>query len=158
MVWPKLSQTLKHEQSPAICQSCGERATRRWRECDDKDRATAVVVCLCDECSGTIVEPHPRLYREMPVAEPWPGAMGVCIKCVHRQELTCLCPQAQINGGPGLEYEPMPSRAHVCRSPRRLSGWTWLGKRIETCSGFEERDNAEGPELRGADQEEQSSA
>lgn len=142
--WPKLSETLPFERRPDRCQGCGVGgdALKSWRECDEADLKTPVIVVLCRRCSDAIIEPHPRLYWEVLKGEPLPGAMPVCSDCPHRDGLDCKCPLARFNGGPGLAYEPMPSRVHLCRSPRKLSGWFWLGPPVERCSGKDSADAA----------------
>ena len=143
--WPKLSKTLKGPRRPNACQGCSTcidvrpiAELIRWVECDDNDRETRTVVVLCQKCSDERIEKHPRLYREMSQVEPFPGAMPICMHCTHRSGLECTSEEAAINGGPGLAYEPMPSRVHLCRVPRSKSGWVWMGKPIESCSGYKE--------------------
>lgn len=139
--WPKLSETLTPATSLSVCQSCGQQALaptlQLWQECDDDDQRTRVVIVLCPSCAKRIIEPHPRLYGLVDDAAPLPGAMPVCDDCSHRRGLTCTSPAAMFNGGPkpGLLFQPMPQRVHLCRSPRSKSGWAWLGGPIETCSG-----------------------
>jgi hypothetical protein len=134
--WPKLSETLPLQVGPDRCHQCGDTGEiARWLEHDECDQPVAVIICLCRKCSERIIEPHPRLYRELDPSEPFPGAMGVCLDCPARDGVVCCSPLAQINGGPGLVYEPMPSRAHVCRSPRSKSGWMWFGGQPTKCSG-----------------------
>lgn len=138
MSWPKLSESLPCERDPHKCQGCGatENLTR-WRECNDNDLPTIVCIVVCPKCSKQI-GPHPRLYVEMDPCEPQPGAMAPCVMCAHRDGLTCTCPQAGFNGGPGLEYDPMPSKAFVCCRGRgkKNSGIMWAGPAVKTCSGF----------------------
>lgn len=134
----RLSQTLAGDRRPDRCQSCcSADGLTRWQEHDADDRPETIIVVLCKRCADEIIEPHPRLYRELPTAEPWPGAMAPCVDCRHRQELDCTSPAAKFNGGPGLKYEPMPTQAHVRRSKPHRSGWTWIGFPVEKCSGFE---------------------
>jgi hypothetical protein len=138
--WPRLSETLTHARAPELCQSCGQRVMQhrgleRWLECDDQDRPTNTVVILCARCSKNIIEPHPRLYRQLLDGEPFPGVMPVCNGCRFTESLKCTCPAAKINGGEGLFFLPPPSRVHLNAGKR--SGWYWLGPPIETCSGFQ---------------------
>lgn len=72
--------------------------------------------------------------------EPFPGCMSICLDCAYREGVRCTCPEAQVNGGPGMRYAwkdgAQPMRAHVCRSPRRLSGFvTMYPGRVVSCSG-----------------------
>lgn len=139
--WPKLSETLP-DQDPGHCGNCtympiaGERLTY-WQECDDKDQTTLAYVVLCQACADRIIEPHPRLYRQLPANEIMPGAMAFCGDCVHRDGLACKCPAAKANGGEGIELKHSGQRAHICRSPRHISGWTWYGGEVVSCSGRE---------------------
>lgn len=138
--WPKLSETLTRPKSPDCCQACGDLSPppapegnplarlpagvlmRRWRECDGADRPTPVVVVLCQTCSESLVEKHPRLYVELGKCEPDPGSMPMCLACRHRDGTACR--MALKHGGPGLELMvPEPANVHVCRVPRSASGW-----------------------------------
>ncbi|MFL5580251.1 MAG: hypothetical protein ACJ8AO_07750 [Gemmatimonadaceae bacterium] len=126
---PGLTETLTGPKHPLRCQSCGaegwldhvdERATpparelRRWLECDEWDVLTPRAVVLCQRCSARLIEPHPRMYHDLPRYEPHPGAMGICVGCEWRTGVTCASPVAQINGGPGLRIEgPRPSVVHI---------------------------------------------
>jgi hypothetical protein len=134
MSFPELSSTLAGPKAPDRCQSCGQGGRSeeispilsptltRWREHDDQDKPTLVIVILCRDCSGRIIEPHPRLYSELECNRPWPGTVGLCVDCTHRVGVTC--PIATFNGGPGIVLKlPKPTWAHLQRSPRRLSGW-----------------------------------
>lgn len=128
--WFKLSDTLTGPKSPDRCQSCGaagepdSRDITRWQECDHSDRPTAVVVVLCKPCGGRLIEPHPRLYRALEPNDPHPGSNGVCLDCPHRAGVNCGHPDAKANGGAGvLLAVGKPTEVHLCRSPRRLSGW-----------------------------------
>jgi hypothetical protein len=138
--WPKLSETLPGPVTPDRCQSCGAWGdTDRWREHDEHDQPTPVVVVLCRPCSDKIIEPHPRLYARLQGNEPHAGAMPLCLDCQHRDGTRCAHPGARANGGPGIEiYIKQPYRVHVCRSPRRLSGWETLWPApAQGCSGKE---------------------
>lgn len=137
--WPKLSETLAGPKSPDRCQSCsnfglsesfpvGGSPLQRWREHDKADKPTPTVVVLCGTCADRIIESHPRLYAQLDRNEPYPGVMGLCVDCKHRQGVSC--PLAKFVGGPGVTIiGPKPTTAHVQRSPRRLSGWIeiWPG-------------------------------
>lgn len=132
--WPKLSETLTHPKAPNVCQSCGLQTfdldsplLHRWEECDERDRKTGVIVVLCKRCAERIVEPHPRLYSCLATTEPFPGSNGICVDCPHRSGTRCSHPLAKANGGPGVMLTvTKPIRAHVQRSPRRLSGFVTL--------------------------------
>ena len=97
------------------------------------------IVVLCKPCADRIIEPHPRLYREMQANHPMPGAMLICEDCPSRAGMQCTSPVAAFNGGRGLEYEPKGQMIHVCRSPRRQSGWVYLSDGpVTKCSGKEQ--------------------
>lgn len=134
--WPKLSETLPRR-DPGHCQECGsELRLTYWQECDDRDQGMPVFVILCQGCSDRIIEPHPRLYRDLAANTPMPGVMSICADCRERDGLRCTSAAAKINGGPGLKYEPEGSMVHLCRSPRRLSGWQYLMPGpVTKCSG-----------------------
>jgi hypothetical protein len=133
MSWPKLSVELAGPKAPDRCQSCGKTGwsetlpgqpptLERWREHDANDAPTNVVVVLCRGCSDRLIEKHPRLYARLEWNQPYPGTMGLCLDCRHRDGVTC--PLTQFNGGGGVNIVvAKPFNAHVCRSPRRLSGW-----------------------------------
>lgn len=112
---PGLSETLPHPRHPSACQSCGSTAdTKRWEECDEWDKRSGVLVILCADCSKRLIGPHPRLYHGVHAFEPWPGAMGICVDCRHRDGLVCTHPDRNANGGPGLRIMvPKPTEAHL---------------------------------------------
>jgi hypothetical protein len=64
----------------------------RWRECDERDRLTAVLVVLCGACSKKLIDPHPRLYHYVAANDPCPGAMAICADCPYREGLSCTFP------------------------------------------------------------------
>lgn len=137
--WPKLSEDLPSKE-PGECQRC--RATvpplTYWQECDENDVAERVFVVLCAPCAKQIIEPHPRLYRELSPNTPMPGAMPICRDCSRRNGMGCFSPLAKFNGGPGLTYEPEGQMVHLCRSPRSKSGWQYLAPcPVTACSGKE---------------------
>lgn len=139
--WPKLSVDLPFPRTMHSCQACGAEqvALKRWLEHDDDDKPRAVVVVLCTPCSAQLIEPHPRLYRELTGNEPVPGVMGICADCIHRDGPSCTSPLAMFNGGaaPGLNIEtPPPIHGHFCG--RRSGGWRtiWTGAPT-ACSGRE---------------------
>lgn len=143
---PGLSQTLPFPRELGCCQSCGQTADpsdgvalRKWRECDEWDKATRVIVVLCTRCSKRLIDPHPRLYVATSWDEPVPGAMELCVSCVHQAGLACLHPLLKANGGPGLEVRfPQPVRGFLC-GPRVGGPFVqWTGK-PSACAGREER-------------------
>lgn len=115
--WPKLSETLTGPRDLFVCQGCGatEEELTRWRECDDSDEPTRVVVMLCERCTKKLINKHPRLYAEMDAYEPLPGSMGCCFRnCPHRDGLTCNNPKLSHLGGSGLLIRfPTPTVAFV---------------------------------------------
>ena len=136
--WPKLSETLPGK-TPGECQRCAAAAALTyWQEHDEQDQPLRAFVVLCQPCADKIIEPHPRLYRELPAVQPMPGVMPICLDCVHRTELSCTCPAAMFNGGPrpGLTFEPPGQMIHVCRAPRSKSGWIYCAPGpVTACSG-----------------------
>lgn len=147
MTWPKLSKQLDGPRHPGRCQGCGTEGPglSRWREHDANDSPTPVVVVLCKRCEDERIEKHPRLYARLSENEPAPGSMGLCADCRHRDGTACAHPDLKANGGPGLMLTiPQPTRVHVCRSPRRLSGWlTIWPHEPRACAGREEAAVAE---------------
>jgi hypothetical protein len=115
--WPKLSVTLTGPRDLFACQSCGatEEDLTRWRECNEADEPTRVVVMLCEGCTRELVQKHPRLYIEMDAYEPLPGSMGCCFRgCKYRDGLTCLNPKQKILGGQGMLIRfPTPTVAFI---------------------------------------------
>lgn len=135
MSWPKLSETLPGPREPGRCQGCGaDLGLVRWRECDEFDFPTETVLVTCASCDREHVTPAERLYRQMAPHEYHPGSLPFCQGCGHRRGLVCLL--AKANGGPGVLIGPPPTRMHVQRSPRRLSGWVTLWRPAERCSGL----------------------
>lgn len=112
--WPKLSEQLRFERTPDTCQSCGlgpeasshgnlQPATlQRWREHDEQDKPTPVIVMLCPSCAKRLIEPHPRLYSHEPDMGPLPGAMPLCCGCKWLRNLLCTSPALKANGGEGV--------------------------------------------------------
>jgi hypothetical protein len=99
--WPKLSVTLPHKAHPHLCQNCeSSRDLMVAAECDGADQPTPTLIIVCRRCWETVVVPHPRLYHDLPVNAPIPGAMALCIDCVQRDGLRCRA--AKVNGGPGI--------------------------------------------------------
>jgi hypothetical protein len=117
--WPKLSETLPGPAAPDRCQACQPSffpqdpgPLERWVECDEHDQPTDVVVVLCSPCARKLIEPHPRLYRPLGPNDPHPGAMGICVDCVHRTGTRCS--RTRANGGPGIRVTiARPTVAHL---------------------------------------------
>ena len=155
---PRLSKDLKGEKSRTRCQACGLQVLfdplpklpqlRRWQEHDDGDRPEPIVVVLCKPCSNRLIEPHPRLYREMQAFEPHPGSMPICDDCTRREGVSCRHPEAKANGGQGVELiAPKPSYVHLQMSPRRHSGWrTLYTGPVISCKQKEAARAAQGPQ------------
>lgn len=98
------------------CAKCGGcHLLQRWQEHDDLDRPEPKCVCLCKPCADRIIEPHPRLYRQVPDHHFLPGSASVCKGCRWQKHLSCTCPLAMFNGGaePGLVFDPKPSMALI---------------------------------------------
>src|SRR3990167_1937811 len=127
--WPRLSEDLPHPRERNTCQNCGTQVERpkRWRECDDEDKPRATVVVLCTPCSNRLINPHPRLYMDMPEDQPVPGAMVICGACNFRDGLTCKHPDLTYNGGLGLKITyPQPVMYHACGRSKsgKRTGWS----------------------------------
>lgn len=132
---PGLSVTLPYPRRLDTCQGCGViglavagdtlLTLERWRECDEWDQPTHVIVVLCAACRARLIDPHPRLYMPLVRWQPAPGAMEICDGCAFLRDLTCTHPAAKVNGGPGVELEyPPPLRYHVyCSGRNGRSGW-----------------------------------
>ena len=134
--WPKLSETLAAPRMPGVCQSCGEEGRRWWRECDDSDRPTAVLVILCNPCEKRLIKPHPRLYQSIHTPLPWPGAMEICAGCTLRDGLRCTEPRLKANGGPGLPIAvPKGSQAHLNYGRGRGEWFTMYPYEPKDCQG-----------------------
>lgn len=118
---PGLSATLPYPRSLDTCQSCGliadpsdAVALKKWIEHDPWDRPTTTLVILCGPCSRGLVDPHPRLYKEMHWWHPHPGAMELCHGCAFQKQLACTHRDLKANGGPGLHVKfPRPDSAHL---------------------------------------------
>lgn len=130
--WPKLSETLLGARHPTKCQSCGlscsedDRTLTRWIECDEYDRPTSTIIVLCRTCSDRIIEPHPRLYRDVERFKPVPGCMALCVSCRFREQLRCTHPDLKANGGQGLRIKFAPPSTAFFDGTRggRRTGWT----------------------------------
>lgn len=105
--WPRLSDRVG-PRALSRCQACGGVGEVTWQECDEADQPELIYVRLCRPCSDRIIEPHPRLYKQVARGEPAPGAMNCCIDCLHQQFLRCQSPLLKINGGPGMEVLVRP--------------------------------------------------
>lgn len=111
---PRLTESLPGPKHPNECQSCGgsnlpgfgngilRLTVDRWQEHDHKDFAEQRIVVLCEKCARRLIEPHPRLYAKLPVNQPWPGAMAICVDCRLRDGIGCTSPRAKANGGDGV--------------------------------------------------------
>ncbi len=133
-----------------------------WIECDDNDSPLAgkpqTYVLLCTACDGadedgaplpegkrqpgrkskrSLIDRHPRLYERPIYNGPVFGAMDMCRPCVHRDGLSCKCPSALFNGGPGMLIT-IGTRAFFdgTRGGRR-AGWTGFSAPPSACAGFE---------------------
>jgi hypothetical protein len=112
--WPRLSETLPHPRDSDVCQACGGEADSLWVEHDERDQPEAVAVALCRACQARLIEPHPRLYRQLSTLEPWPGALGICRGCAFHGGLRCTNPASKLNGGRGMRIDiPQPDVVHV---------------------------------------------
>ena len=115
----RLSETLAPFVNEYICQNCGAFANdnmghSRWQECDENDQPTPHSICICQQCSEKIIEPHPFLYRRIGYFEPFPGVMQCCSDCLFRKLSRCTHPSLMSNGGDGLEISmPKPDVVFV---------------------------------------------
>ncbi len=164
--FPRLSRTLRFPPRLDRCQNCGRLADvgpdsegydhtvdgvavpvlERWREHDDQDQPEPIVIVLCTLCSSRIIEPHPRLYSQLEVWAPLPGAMGICIGCVHQDAergLRCTHPSMRPTA-PELFCAvmltmPAPMRFHWSgrgAGGRRTGGWaTHYTGPVTDCAG-----------------------
>lgn len=136
------------ERHPNKCQRCGaaagdpERQTEmelggkpkkkpkprtlaRFIEHDHHDKPENRLLVLCSYCAAEIVEPAPRLYRELSPNNPWPGCMALCLDCRHRDGVSCKHPAAKANGGPGVMLrigKPISAMMDGVRGGKR-TGW-----------------------------------
>ncbi len=127
--WPRLSETLPHPH-PEECAACRDLGYDGdlvlWREHDDNDAPEMRFVVLCPKCSERLIESHARLYSATCSRAPAPGAMRICIDCVHRQRTRCLCPFAKANGGEGIVINSVkPTVYHIDRTVKgkRVGDW-----------------------------------
>lgn len=154
---PGLSHTLPYPRAWNVCQGCGAVGhedpkqtadwsglvqLRRWLECNEWDEPTPVVVVLCARCEKREIDRHARLYLQLPIHEPHPGAMPLCEGCAHLEGLACRAPLAKINGGPGLVItHPKPAIMHIlCARGRGGNRGGWLREYsgpATACSGRE---------------------
>lgn len=76
--------------------------------------AEPIYFLLCAECAGAIIEPHPRLYRQLPPHAPAPGTMPICWNCRFRAGSGCQHAQSRARGGRGLRLDmPSPTWGHM---------------------------------------------
>lgn len=146
---PKLSDLclplLKHTLS--FCQLCGKEykdkaAVRLWEEYDDSNKKTgpnSKVIVVGVKCCQRKIDDHPRGYLQVPWGRGKPGMFPlVCGDCKHRKDLTCINPQAEINGGPGIDailYDPLGGiNVHV-----HNQGWADF-RVVGECKGHQAQD------------------
>ena len=103
-----------------VCQNCERTEAAHgvvltyWREHDERDLPLDMLVCLCQECSTDLIDPHPRLYAPLAQRQPYPGVMEICADCRHRGGLDCRHPDRKENGGAGLSITfPRPDVYHL---------------------------------------------
>ena len=118
MTDPRLTETLPGR-SMTACNRCGYQLPGKhdlqvWQEHDDADRPEARYVLLCKPCADKLIEPHPRLYRHVPMKwnEPCPGIMAQCGDCLHRDGMRCRQPEMKVNGGPGVAFPAPDTSGH----------------------------------------------
>jgi hypothetical protein len=153
-----LSLDLLYERRPDVCQSCGlgqeDTGLIVWQEMDANDRPQTPMrlLVLCEACSEELIEPHARLYEQVAHNAPVPGAMLLCVDCLHRRGLDCGSHLLRANGGAGMEI--------TCARPytyfvdgRRSNGRRW-GKTVKVyasppsrCAGREVREPDAVPEI-----------
>jgi len=139
---PRLSETCSFQAWPQICWRCGAAAPLSvWQEHDDCDRREMIFVVLCASCAERVIEPHPRLYRQLGRNEPAPGVMRICGGCRHQVAARCRSPKAAANGGSGLRFPGPDGNVHLNFGGGR-GQWlkTWSAEPTE-CQGFEPREH-----------------
>lgn len=144
---PRLSEELPLRSEPGRCQDCGTFLdVHRWQEHDDQDQGEPCIVWLCVACSERIIDPHPRLYGLLPDNMPWPGAMGLCLGCKHRDGSYCVHMDARANGGPGVRIKvAKPTTIYAKDSRPGRSGIVQLWPEPPTaCRSFEGAATPEG--------------
>ena len=127
-----VSRVIDHQASPSP-------GVYAWQEHDDLDQPEPIIVMLCTACSDRLIEPHPRLYRRLERNEPCPGIMSLCLECAFHAGVRCLCPEAHINGGPGLrlEHDP-PISTHLNYGVGRGGAtFTVYPNPVRSCSGWQ---------------------
>jgi hypothetical protein len=150
IVIPRLSESLRTLSWPHRCQCCqcvNGSPLSVWQEHDDADRPELIFVVVCATCADKIIEPHPRLYRQLGRNEPAPGVLGVCQHCRHQVAGRCRSPKARANGGEGLRFPAPDVNVHLCRRGKGArSGWLreW-SEEVSSCEGFEEREGGPCP-------------
>lgn len=142
---PGLSVTLTGPRDLRRCQACGGRHEEanpliRFQEHDENDERTWTIVVLHRKCADPIIEPHPRIYRELAAGEHFPGCMSICFGCRHIKRLACSSPASKRGGGAGLkfEWETPPNSIHLNFGGGR---GTWIFQfhgPVKTCSGRED--------------------
>lgn len=129
---------------PCECRKCGiiGPAVELWQEHDDNDQPEHRYLWLCGACSDRIVDKHERLYARINRNTPAPGAMALCIRCVHRNARG-LCLTARSNGGPGMTITgPKPTVMHI--DGRDSAGKRW-SRNVRTYSSPPTRCSAHSP-------------
>ncbi len=116
-------------------ESARTRPLRAWQEHDDEDRPEPIAVVLCRVCGRRLIGPHPRLYQELALNQPFAGVMELCVSCRFRNGVRCAHPDLKANGGPGLAI-PSPSFAHVCGRLAGPSGDVYLHPPT-SCAGYD---------------------
>jgi len=144
---PRLSETSSWIAWPQVCRRCGAAVELSvWQEHDDQDRRELIFVVLCRRCAERVIEPHPRLYRELDQNEPAPGVMAICGQCRHQVAGRCRSPKAAANGGPGLRF-PGPDSSGFLDGVNKATGRRWgrpfrsWNREPVQCEGYEPRES-----------------
>ena len=140
--FPRLSDELPFH-DPRECHQCGVlKDLHVWQECDTADMPEEIYIVLCEKCAAAIIDPHPRLYICLEENKPAPGAMPICLNCVHRAGSICWHPLSRLRGGRGVKLDyPSPFSGFMDYSGkggRRQGGpFTVYPGRVHNCSGKE---------------------
>jgi len=123
MTMPRLTDEALPLDTFHRCQLCGVEHPedickfRMWVECDEDDQPEDITLITCKPCVESKINPHPRLYIEVPWGRGGPGKfMLVCGDCPWRKSNQCSHPDLKANGGEGLEvrFSPLGFKARVC--------------------------------------------